>query len=180
MKSLKYILTCSLIFGSFIISQWLAGIIPPTHWGYAISITFLFIITFTIIFDMLISPLVINSCYRIEGSIYHWLGVRYYGYMLRFLGWEKVVRKDQPLNHNLASLAKFEAWTKGSEAIHLFAAISVFVSAIWIGYRHSIRDIRWLFLSNILFNVYPVMLQRHNRARVTRLLDHGKRHSRKR
>ena len=41
---------------------------------------------------------------------------------------------------------------------------------VYVGWRHSIRDTLWLVPSNILFNVYPVLLQRHNRPRVADLI----------
>ena len=109
-----------------------------------------------------------------EGSIYLWFGVRYYKYLLRIIGWEKIIRKDHQIKNNMASLIQYNIWTQGSEAIHLFASIYVFVFIIWMGWTYSIGKVFWLILINIIANVYPVMLQRYNRPRIIRLIQYQK------
>jgi hypothetical protein len=132
-------------------------------------------IVFTVIFEHLIPPVFLSKYFlskpfEREGSIYLWIGVRYYKYLLRLIGWEKIIRKGQPMKNHLPSLINYRIWTQGSEAIHLFASIFVIAYTIWIGWRYSIGDIYWLIIFNIIVNVYPAILQRYNRPRVDRLI----------
>ena len=179
MKLLKYITSILLQFGTFFLCLWLAGIMTVDHWGFAIIVNFLFVIIFTIIFEKLLPPVFLNKYFiskpfEREGCIYLWFGVGYYKYLLRIIGWEKIIRKDQPIKNNMESLIKYNIWTKGSETIHLFASIYVFAFIIWIRWRYSIGNVYWLILLNIIVNVYPVMLQRYNRPRVIRLIQYQK------
>ncbi len=175
MVVVKNLIAGFLIFGAFILCVWFAGLLPADHWGFAIAVNFLFMIIFTIIFDTLISPIFSEKYFRSkpfekEGSIYRWFGIMYYKRALKLIGWEKIIRKDQRIKHNLDALTTFERWTQGSEAIHLFAAISVIAYTVWVGWSYSIREIRWFVIANIIVNVYPVMLQRYNRPRIYRLI----------
>lgn len=177
MKLIKYIISSLLQFGAFLLCIWLGDIMPVDHWGFAIGVNFLFVIVFTVIFEQLFSPASFNKCFlskpfEREGSIYLWFGVRYYKFLLRFIGWEKIIRKDQSVKNHLESLTNYKIWTQGSEAIHLFAAIYVFAFTFRVGWRYSIGDVYWLIFFNIIVNVYPVMLQRYNRPRVIRLIKY--------
>ena len=179
MKFVKYIIATFIFFGTVILSIWLAGTIPVDHFGFAISINFLFMVIYTIIFDKLFSQpfsskYFMSQSFERKGTIYQWFGIRYYKYLLKIIGWEKIIRNDQPIKNNLTTLVNYESWTKGSELIHLFSAITVFGFIIWIALHYSINDILWLFAFNILVNVYPVMLQRYNRPRIIKLINYKK------
>jgi len=179
MKLLKYIFSILLQFGAFLLCILLAEIMAVDHWGFAISVNFLFMIVFTVIFEHFLPPVssnkyFISKPFEREGSIYLWLGVKYYKYLLKIIGWEKIIRKDQSVKNHLDSLTNYKIWTQGSEAIHLFASIYVIAFTIWTGWKYSIGDVYWLILFNIIVNVYPVMLQRYNRPRVIRLIQHQK------
>jgi hypothetical protein len=130
---------------------------------------------FTLLFGTLFSPdysseYFTSKPFERDGSVYRWCGVTYYQLALRRIGWERIIRKGQPIKNDLESLKKFEGATRGSEAVHLFAAVFVAAVTIWSAWRYSTSRIHWLVLSNILLNVCPVMLQRYNRARVSRLI----------
>jgi hypothetical protein len=175
MKLFKYIFSILLQLGAFFLCIWLSGILSIDHWGFAIFVNFLFMIVFTIIFGQLLAPVFLTKYFlskpfEKEGRIYLRFGVRYYKYLLRIIGWEKIIRKDQPIKNNYESLLKYKTWTQVSEAIHLFASICVIAFTIWIGWRFSIGDVYWLILLNIMVNVFPVILQRYNRPRVIHLL----------
>lgn len=166
-------------FGTLLLCIWSTGFINAGHWGFAISVNFIFMIVFTIIFEKLIPPVFLNKyflprSFERNGAIYLWFGVKYYKLLLRLIGWEKIIRKDQIIKKHLNSLILYKIWTQRSEAIHLFASIYVFAFTIWIGWKYSIGDVYWLILLNIIVNVYPVMLQRYNRIRVIRLLRYQK------
>jgi hypothetical protein len=163
-----------LIGGALSLPVWLAGSVPAGHWGFAISVTFLFIAIFTVIFDFLLKPKLTAAYFNCRpfergGSLYRWLGVRYYASALRRIGWERFRRQERPITHDRESITQFERWTRGAEAVHTCAAIAVAGITVWVGFTRSPSDTMWLVLSNVLFNVYPVMLQRYNRARIARI-----------
>jgi hypothetical protein len=175
MRPLKLAIAVLLFFGSLLFCVGLARIVPVDHWGFAISINFLFMAYFTLLFGKLFIPAYSSGYFtprpfERNGSVYRWLGVTYYVVLLRLIGWEKLLRKDQPIKNSLESLKVFEATTRGSEVIHVCAAISVAAFTIWVAWRYSVGHIHWLVLLNILVNVYPVLLQRYNRPRVNRLI----------
>jgi hypothetical protein len=96
--------------------------------------------------------------------------VKYFTVVLRVIGWEALLRKDVPIMKDLHALKTYEAVTKGSEAVHTAAALSVVAVAMWIVWSTSFAHTTWLLLVNIVVNVYPVMLQRYNRPRVARVI----------
>jgi hypothetical protein len=182
MKLLKYAIATFLVCGAVVLSIWLIELIPVNHFGYAISMNFLFMAIYTIIFDKIFSQPFSSKYFKSlsferKGNIYIWFGIRYYKNLLKTIGWEKIIRNDQSIKNNLASLDNYERWTKGSELIHLFSAITIFGFILFIVLHYSINDILWLFTFNILVNVYPVMLQRYNRPRIIKLINYRKRRS---
>ena len=156
------------------LAVWLAKYVPVGHWGLSISVTFLFIAVFTVIFDFLLEPKLSSAYFdsrpfERDGSLYRWFGVRYYASVLRRIGWENIRRQERPITRDMESIIQFEHWNRGAEAVHTLAAIVVAGITVWVGFIRSPGDTKWLVLSNVLFNVYPVMLQRYNRARVERI-----------
>jgi hypothetical protein len=175
MKAPRLAISILVLLTTILICVWLAGIVPVDHLGFAVSINFLFMLAFTLIFDTVLKPDYSSGYFEPKpfergGTIYRWFGVKYYVSILRLIGWEKSLRKNAPIENNLESLMRFDATTRGSEMIHLLSAVFVAALTVWIAAKHSIRDIHWLVLVNVLVNGYPVMLQRYNRPRVRRLV----------
>jgi hypothetical protein len=171
MRNLRTATALLLILGALSLCVWLAKYVPVGHWGFSISVTFLFIAVFTVIFDFLLKPKLTSAYFNSwpferGGSLYRWFGVRYYASALRRIGWEKIRRQERPITRDMESIIQFERWTRGAEAVHALAAIAVAGITVWVGFIGSPSDTKWLVLSNVLFNVYPVMLQRYNRPRV--------------
>ena len=50
------------------------------------------------------------------------------------------------------------------------AAVSVLVMSVYVGIVFGPGSTIWLFVFNILLNMYPVMMQRYNRPRIQKLL----------
>jgi len=169
-----------LLLGTLIFSAWLAETIRVDHWGFAISVNFLFMACFTLIFGVLHTPAYASAYFEARsfergGRFYRLFGVHHYRTLLRVIGWEKLTRGDRAVDFNLKSLEDFAYATKGSELIHTLTAMVVAVITVWIGWRHSPEHIRWLVPSNVLLNVYPVLLQRYNRPRVNRQIRRKRR-----
>lgn len=150
--------------------------LPFDHWGLAIAVNFLFMAFFSYLSDIALYPLYSSRYFAARpfekgGSIYRWCGVGLFALVLRWIGWELALRKDQPISRDLTRLSNYESGTRGSEAVHLCSAVAVAGFTLWAGWHTSIHDVQWLVLVNILVNVYPVMLQRYNRPRVARVID---------
>jgi hypothetical protein len=180
MRALRTALAILLVLGGLLFTAWLANSIPVDHWGFAVSVNFLFMALFTFVFDRLLNPDFTSGYFdsrpfEQDGSIYRWCGLRHYASLLRLIGWERIRRTDQPITSEIESLRGFERWTRGAESVHALSAIVVAAITISIRLIRSSSDIKWLVLSNVLFNVYPVMLQRYNRARIERILGRADR-----
>ena len=155
--------------------EWLATIIPPEHWGYGFCVNFAFLAAFTAVLTALELPILPNSyftpkTFEREGQIYRWTGIQPFVAFLRLIGWERFWRKSIPVRNDVASLRKYSQSTRGSEAVHMVAAIFTALFTMTVAIRHSFVGTGWLWGFNVLVNAYPVMLQRYNRPRVDRLL----------
>jgi hypothetical protein len=109
MKLLKYIIAIGLPVGAYLLCIWLTGILPADHWGFAISVNFLLMIIFTVIFDHLFPPVFLKKYFspkpfEREGTIYLWVGIRYFKKLLKLIGWEKIIRKGQVIKNQPAIL----------------------------------------------------------------------------
>ncbi|GAB3830753.1 glycosyl-4,4'-diaponeurosporenoate acyltransferase CrtO family protein [Pontibacter rugosus] len=103
-----------------------------------------------------------------NGSIYKYLGVQAYRKTLVWIGWEKINKKKNPIKNSLLSLKVNEYNTRASELGHTIIALIVF--AIAIGVSSSLGEAKWLILTNLFLNIYPIMVQRFNRPRYSRII----------
>jgi hypothetical protein len=107
-----------------------------------------------------------------EGRIYRYAGVHIYRKLLVWIGWEKIMRQGNTIQANTAALQTLEYNTRVSETGH--AIIFLIVLAVTVITFENIDQAKWLILTNVLLNVYPVLLQRFNRPRYLRILKHFK------
>jgi len=182
MYILKRAFAVLITLAALLLCVWSTRFLAVDHLGYSIAVNFLFMAVFTLFFDSLLKPSFTSGYFdsrRFErdGAIYQWFGVKYYVYLLRLIGWERMQRRDRPINTDLNSLRKYETTTRGAEAAHLLGAVCVIALTIWAAWTYSLGHIHWLVLSNVLLNVYPVLLQRYNRPRVSRLISFKETHS---
>jgi len=168
------IATISLLL-AIVYCEWLATRIPIQHYAYGIGVNFIFLAAVTVMVGTLkvtssaVSYFSMRGFER-NGRIYRWVGIRAFASLLRLIGWDRVVRRNAPIKKELVSLLRYSDQTKGAEAVHAIAAIITAGFTFSIGLRYPILATKWLWLVNILVNVYPVMLQRYNRPRVERLI----------
>lgn len=175
MRILKLATASLVTLAALILCAWATSVIAVDHWGYAIAVNFLFMIVFNLVLDTLLkakftSGYFASRPFERDGIIYRWFGVKYFVLLLRLIGWERLLRKDQPIKNDLTELRGYETTTKSSEAAHVLAAICVVALTIWTVWKYSIGHIHWLVLFTVLLNVYPVILQRYNRPRVSHLI----------
>ena len=105
-----------------------------------------------------------------NGTIYKWFGVNGFRKLLVLLGWEKVIRASSPVKKNLDAIKHLEHGTRQAEFGHLIIFFIVFATNVFVAFRYGIAKSLSLFLLNIIFNVYPVILQRYNRPRLQRMI----------
>lgn len=101
-----------------------------------------------------------------KGKIYEYLGVNFFRKLLVWVGWEKLIRKSFPIEKNTQSLANLYYQTKKSELDHLIIFVVVLGFTIFVAFRFGILKSSSLFILNVLFNLYPIFLQRYNRPRI--------------
>jgi len=110
-----------------------------------------------------------------DGRVYRRLGVRRVRYFAGHGdGIQKLVRAIDPnWQCPLAKLSteKWMEWTRTAEWVHI-AAIGMSIPLIGVAYYRGFTSLATVvLLSNIPFNVYPVLLQRYTRAKLSRIQE---------
>ncbi len=109
-----------------------------------------------------------------NGKIYKLLGINVFRKLLVWIGWEKLNKKANPVNGNMEALTNLEYNTKQSELAHLIVFFIVLGFTIYVIIEFSFIKSLWLIFLNILFNVYPIFLQRYNRPRLQKAFELNK------
>ena len=112
-----------------------------------------------------------QQAWEAGGKIYQILGINFFRKLLVWVGWEKLGKATKPVGKGADTLANLYHRTKIDELGHLiiFIIVSAFTVAVVI--RFGVAKAMPLLLSNILLNLYPVMLQRFNRPRIARAIN---------
>ncbi|WP_461139662.1 glycosyl-4,4'-diaponeurosporenoate acyltransferase CrtO family protein [Spirosoma pomorum] len=105
------------------------------------------------------------------GKVYQALGIEWYRALLIKIGWDKIRQQQTPIKKDVTNFIAYERATRISEAGHLIIAIIVFLVTCYILFTYSILNARWLILSNIFFNIYPILLQRYTRPTIQRIIS---------
>ncbi|MEO7214061.1 hypothetical protein [Mucilaginibacter sp.] len=118
--------------------------------------------------EQLVSRYYDEQTWERGGKIYQSLGVNFYRKLLVWIGWEKLNKKSNPVEKNTEALIHLHNRTKKSELGHLLILIIVLGFNIFVAFKFGILQSLWLLGLNILFNLYPILLQRYNRPRIVR------------
>ena len=169
---LKWIIVLTTTFGAglFIIFPF----INMNTLAYSIALNFLLMIWMSIVETLLV--LEFKSSYfnshpiEGQGKIYKYLGVYFFRKLLVLSGWERSRKKETPIRESLILLEYYEYRTRASEFGHSIIAIIIAFITVYVCMVYSFVDTGWLIFLNILLNVYPIMVQRHNRPRVRRVI----------
>jgi len=94
------------------------------------------------------------------------LGIEYFRKIIRLTFWRPRNNKKHFFNGLRSGLVEFDRNTRISESGHTFAFIIILVVSFYIGVVANIFLAILTTLINIIFNFYPAMLQRYNRARL--------------
>jgi hypothetical protein len=120
-------------------------------------------------------PFVLGSrYYRIrpfeqEGHLYEKVGTGFFQMLVGRGPWT-ILNPTLRFSGKVAQLAGLEKEMQKAEGGHLLAFITVTLATVFAAVQGWLDATGWLLLFNVPFNLYPVMLQRCNRARIQRIL----------
>lgn len=157
----------------------LARFIGIQNGGFAVPLNFLLMGGALLFTETLKSKLQSNyfcqQAWENNGIIYKRLGINLYRKLLVLVGWEKLSKANKPVAKNAETLAKLYYTTKQDELGHLLVLVVVAVFTLVVVVRFGVSKAVPLLISNILLNLYPIMLQRFNRPRILRAIQLGQR-----
>ena len=123
--------------------------------------------------DMLLVPRLDARWFEVsprEVRVYRALGALGFMRLLRAIGWERAMRIGQKFEMKRATLVDYERATRHGENAHAILFVATLVGAIGVAAAGEIAGVLWLLGMGVAFHVYPVMLQRTQRARLQPLL----------
>jgi hypothetical protein len=146
--------------------------------SYDFAVVFHFILMLPMVSIMLaVMPAFTSAWFVIrawerDGKPYERLGVNLFRKVTVWTGWEKLKKATRtaapkPAKNNLADL---EYRTKQTEFAHLVVFFIVSAFALVVTFFQGISQCIWLLSLQIPLHVYPIILQRYNRARFQKVL----------
>src|SRR5262249_39476458 len=112
--------------------------------------------------------------FELNGRIYEILGIRFFKrFMLHGDYLNRRMRRFESnyrIITNREAMRRFEAQTRANEAGHLMWLVVTVPSVVYAAILGCGKLAMYLFFSNLVINVYPIMLQRYIRARIHRAL----------
>lgn len=120
------------------------------------------------------APYFNEKVWEYKGKIYESLGINFYRKLLVWVGWEKLNKKSNPIEKNTKALMHLHYQTKQSELGHIVILLIVLGFNIFVAFQFGIIKSLSLLILNVLFNLYPILLQRYNRPRIARALHLSK------
>lgn len=149
--------------------------------SFAWALNFLLMLCVVIFTDVLKSPLIASyyneKQWERKGKIYERFGINIFRNLLVLIGWEKIIRKANPIEKNTTALTNLQYQTKKSEFDHLIILFITLGFNVFVAFKFGVAKSLWLLLLNVLLHVYPIILQRYNRPRIERALNLSKRKS---
>ena len=122
------------------------------------------------------SRLLPETYYRIKNpkrllQVCSFLGIRYFRTFLLvfFWGWQKNRRKY--FNGTRSGIHNFLYHARQSEFGHLMAFVSLLLTGLLLLFYGHVLLFLLLTLINVIGNLYPVLLQRHHRIRINKVLN---------
>lgn len=175
----KNLTLLSIILFTIALTWALAHYIKMDGFSFAWALNFMLMFGVLAFTETLKSPLT-SSYYNVKGwehggKVYEPLGVNFYRKLLVWIGWEKLNKKANPVEKSTNALMTLRYKTKQSELGHLIILFIVLGFNVYVAFKFGVLKSLWLFLLNVLLNLYPIFLQRYNRPRIERALRLSKR-----
>jgi hypothetical protein len=108
-----------------------------------------------------------------DGRFYERLGIRRFKRFARQGDyWNKRRRLSDPGFRNVRdrnSAIEWEARTRHNEFVHLCSFVVGLAIMVWLYSRSEYIWLVAIFIAVLIWDVYPIMLQRYNRARICRI-----------
>ncbi|MBI5433825.1 MAG: hypothetical protein HZA52_13415 [Planctomycetes bacterium] len=123
--------------------------------------------------DTLLAPALDSRRFDVserEVRVYRALGALVFMRVLRAIGWTAALRDRSVFDGTRATLAGYERATRHGENAHAWLFVLVLAPIAWAAAHGWWDAVFWMGSMNVLFHVYPVMLQRSQRARLRRLI----------
>jgi hypothetical protein len=111
--------------------------------------------------------------FELDGRLYEMFGIRQFKRLASagdFFNHRR--RRSDPGFRNITnyrSAIKWESHTRFNELAHLGNLIFNIVMIVWLCFRARYTWLGPILFLNLILNVYPIMLQRYNRARIRRI-----------
>jgi hypothetical protein len=147
----------------------LAGFRSPI---FAFNLHFI-LMTGVVFVDMLLAPRLDSRRFEVspgEIELYRRLGVIGFMRLLQRIGWTAAMRDRKVFDGTRRTLAAYERATRHGENAHLVLFLVALAPILWAMLHGWWDAVFWIGSMSVLFHVYPIMLQRTQRARLTALL----------
>ncbi len=110
-----------------------------------------------------------------DKTIYEFVGIKAYKKYLPTTGdivrkWRNIVQIKLDRSKRISELYSYERQTRTYELRHIIGIIAFVALVLVINKRLNLFDIAFLTALNLYVNIYPIILQRHNRIRVIKIL----------
>jgi hypothetical protein len=108
--------------------------------------------------------------FEFDGQLYRRLGVVTFKWLL-FKSRIELLNVSARLSHGRTGIHRLERGIREAETDHVITLLVMLVITVYAVMNAWWALVSWLLLANIVANLYPIMLQRHNRARVLPVLE---------
>ncbi|WIB08056.1 hypothetical protein QNO08_09190 [Arthrobacter sp. zg-Y820] len=159
--------TAGLVFGlGLAVAGWFA--IGPDHFVYAFVVQSAFLFM-----ALLTGPALVDVAryrYRVrpfEPRIYTLLGAEALRRLLGLVGWNRIIEQMRRTEQGASVTARFLRGTEQSETGHLLGFSATAVLAIMAAATSHPRGAAQILLLGMILHLYPVMIQRITRFRIT-------------
>jgi hypothetical protein len=98
------------------------------------------------------------------------MGVQYFKYLLILFFWGRKKNRKKYFDGSKKGFENLIFQSKQSEIGHLGAFVSIFIVSVLLLLKGYLLLVLFMTIINVIGNVYPILLQRHHRARVGRIL----------
>lgn len=127
-----------------------------------------------VLVDKLLAPQLTARRFKVspgEVRVYHRLGVIAFLRLLRRIGWVAVNRDRNVFDGTRRTLSAYERATRHGENSHAWLFLITLAPTAWALAKGWWDAAFWIGSFSVVLHVYPIMLQRTQRARLASILD---------
>jgi hypothetical protein len=151
---------------------WMERLLGYRSPAFALNLHFL-LMTGAVFVDKLWAPNLAGSRFAVsdrEVQLYRRLGVVAFMRVLRRIGWTSALRDPTVFDGTRRTVSSYERATRHGENAHTWLFLVAMGPIAWSIASGWWDAAFWIGTMNVVFHLYPVMLQRTQRARLTALL----------